>query len=182
MVAMILSILLLVFTLALGAIVIVPVFFGAPWFPTSKNRIKSILEFCEAKPGEKLYDLGSGDGRVLIFAALHFGLTGVGLEIDPVKVWVSKFLINRMGVKDRVQIFRRSVYDFDYSDADILFIYLSHQALDRLFPDIIGQLKPKVKIVCYHFCLRGITPVKVSSDKSIFLYHLTKGNKLDRYS
>lgn len=182
MITTLLSILLLAFTLITAAVVILPVFFGAPWHPTSKKNIKLMLEICEAKPGEKLYDLGSGDGRVLIFAARYFGLIGVGLEIDPVKVWISKFLINRMGVKDSVQILRQNVYDFNYSDADILFIYLSHQAHDRLFPEIIGRLKPNARIVCYRFCLRGIKPLKISSDKSIFLYQLNKGNKLDKYS
>ena len=177
-----LSSIILFLTILLAIVVIVPVFFGAPWHPTSVSKIKQILEFCEAKPGDKLYDLGSGDGRVLITAAKRFGLTGVGLEIDPLKVWFSKALINWMGIKDRVKILRRTVFDYDYSDADIIYIYMSHQAIDRLFPAIISKLKPDVKIVCYGFCIRRMAPAKVSSDRNIFLYKINKGNKLNGYS
>jgi predicted O-methyltransferase YrrM len=178
----ILSCIFLAITVLFAAIVIIPVFFGAPWHPTSTSAIKSILTFCGARPGEKIYDLGSGDGRVLITAAGSFGMDGVGIEIDPVKVWISRLLITRAGLRDRVKIHRGAVSGFDYSDADILFIYLSHQALDRLFPRLLSRLKPGVKIVCYRFCPKGMAPTKVNSEKTIFLYQLNKGNKLDGYS
>ncbi len=179
---MILTTLLLVLTILLAVVVILPVFFGAPWHPTSIKQTKAMLEFCEAKPGEKLYDLGSGDGRILMVAAKHYGLKGVGLEIDPIKVGISRLLLRWMGLKGQVQIFRKNVFHFDYSDADILFIYLSHQALDRLFPAILDQLKPETRIICFRFCPRGMTPTKVNADKTIFLYQLHKGNKLNQYS
>jgi len=61
------------------------------------GTIREILDFAEIKPGEKIYDLGSGDGRVLIQAARHYGAVGVGLEIDPLKVWVARKLARISG-------------------------------------------------------------------------------------
>ena len=75
------------FFLLLAGIVILPAFFGAPWHPLSNATIRHILEFAEVAPGDKVYDLGSGDGRILISAAKDYGAEAVGVEIDPVKVW-----------------------------------------------------------------------------------------------
>lgn len=159
-----------------------PVFFGAPWHPAPAKAIKYSLDLCGAKPGEILYDLGSGDGRVLITAAGRYRLRCVGIEIDPLKAWVSRFRVRRAGLEGHVDILRRSVFDFDYADADILFIYMSHQALDRIFPGILRQLKPTARIICYRFCPRHLAPTKVSEDKTIFLYQFNKGNRVNEYS
>ena len=64
---------------------------------------------------------------------------------------------------------------------DILFIYLSHQAIDKLFPDILDQLKPNAKILCYRFCIRNMTPDKVNADKTLFLYTLNKGTRVNQF-
>lgn len=159
-----------------------PVFFGAPWHPTPSKTIKYFLDLCEAKPGEKLYDLGSGYGRVLIMAARQYGLKCVGIEIDPMKTWISRLLIRRLKLWGSIEILRRSVFDFDYAEADILFIYMSHQALDRLFPEILKNLKPNAKIICYRFCPRSLEPTKVSKDRTIFFYQFNKGNRVNEYS
>lgn len=164
-----------------AAVIIVPAFFGAPWHPTSKKMVRRILDFCDAQPGEKIVDLGSGDGRVLMVAAQEYGLHGTGLEIDPAKVAWSRRQVKRAGLEHRVRILHRNVFDHDYRDADILYIYMSHQAIDRLFPKILDQLKPTTRIVCYRFCIRGTLPDKVNADKTIFLYSLNKGKHLDRY-
>ena len=58
---------------------------------------------------------------------------------------------------------------------------LTHQALDRLFPKILEQLKPNVKILCYRFCIQGMTPDKVNSDKTLFLYTMNKGTRVNQF-
>ena len=169
-------------TLLFAAIVILPVFFGAPWHPTSIKTVKAILEFGEVSPGQKLYDLGSGDGRVLIVGARNYGMDGVGLEIDPIKAWFSRQLIKGFGLQDRIQIHRRNFFDFDLSDADVIFLYLSHQAVDKLLPMMIKNLKPTVKIISYGFCFRSLQPTKVNPEKTIFVYQLNKGTQLNAFS
>ena len=103
------------------------------------------------------------------------------MEIDPIKVVIARLLARINGVSDRVQIVRGNMFDFDPGSADVLYLYLTHQAMDRLFPEILKKLKPSVRIVSYRFCLRGMTPDKVSEDKTLFLYQLDKGTKINTY-
>ena len=167
--------------LLLAMMVIVPALFGAPWHPISRRDLKRALDFCDAKAGERLVDLGSGDGRVLIAAAKEYDLIGTGIEIDPIKVWLANLRVRWAGVQDKVKIVQANIFDTDYGEADILFIYLTHQALDRLFPKILEQLKPNVKILCYRFCIQGMTPDKVNSDKTLFLYTMNKGTRVNQF-
>ena len=167
--------------LLLAVMVIGPVMFGAPWHPISRRDLKRSLDFCDTKAGERIIDLGSGDGRVLITAAKDYGLVGTGIEIDPLKVWLANLRVRFAGVQDKVRIVRTNVFDTDYREANILFIYLTHQALDKLFPEILDQLKPNAKILCYRFCIQGMTPDKVNADKTLFLYTLNKGTRVNQF-
>lgn len=176
------TILLISGLLILAGMVIVPIFFGAPWHPLLPGTIRKILRFAEVRPGETVCDLGCGEGRVLITAVKEFSAKGIGVEIDPLKIVMARLLTRFNGVDDRVNIVRGNLFDFDPGSADVLYIYLTHQAMDKLFPDILKKLKPSVRIVSYRFCLRGLTPDKVSEDKTLFLYQLDKGSKINSYS
>jgi ribosomal protein L11 methylase PrmA len=178
-----LSTILLIFgLLVLAGMVILPIFFGAPWHPLMRATIRRILRFAEVRPGETVCDLGCGEGRVLITAAKEFSARAIGVEIDPLKILFARLLRKINGVDDRVNIVRGNLFDFDPGAADVLYLYLTHQAMDKLFPEILKKLKPSVRIVSYRFCLRGMTPEKVSEDKTLFLYQLDKGTKINSYS
>jgi SAM-dependent methyltransferase len=154
MTSTLISILALAAVLLLAVMVIGPAMFGSPWHPISRKDLKRALDFCEAQVGERIIDLGSGDGRVLITAAKDYGLFGTGIEIDPLKVWLANLRVRVAGVRDKVKIVRANIFDADYSDADILFIYLTHQAIDT---------------------------DKVSADKTLFLYTLNKGTRVNQF-
>jgi ribosomal protein L11 methylase PrmA len=175
------TILLICWLLILAGMVILPIFFGAPWHPLMPGTIRRILRFTEVQPGETLCDLGCGEGRVLITAAKEFSARAIGVEIDPLKTLLARLLRKINGVDDRVNIVRGNLFDFDPGSADVLYLYLTHQAMDKLFPDILKKLKPSVRIVSYRFCLRGMTPKKVSEDKTLFLYQLDKGTNINSY-
>lgn len=167
--------------LLLALVVIGPALFGSPWHPISRRDLKRALDFCETQAGERIIDLGSGDGRVLIVAAKEYDLMGTGIEIDPLKVWLANLRIRFAGVQDKIKIVRANIFDADYREADILFIYLTHQAIDKLFPKILNQLKPNAKILCYRFCIQGMAPDKISADKTLFLYTLNKGTRVNQF-
>jgi cyclopropane fatty-acyl-phospholipid synthase-like methyltransferase len=167
--------------LVLAGMVIVPIFFGAPWHPLLPGTIRRILRFAEVRPGETVCDLGCGEGRVLITAAKEFSARAIGVEIDPLKILLARLLTRIYGVNDRVNIVRGNLFDFDPGSADVLYIYLTHQAMDKLFPEILKKLKPSVRIVSHRFCLRGMTPEKVNENKTLFLYQLDKGSKINSY-
>jgi len=99
--------------------------------------LKRALVFCEAKPGEQIFDIGSGDGWVLITAVKDYGLVETGVEIDTIKVWLANLGVRFAGVQDCVKIVRANIFDTNYRKTDILFIYLTHQAIDQLFPKIL---------------------------------------------
>ncbi|KMP11805.1 hypothetical protein UZ36_02995 [Candidatus Nitromaritima sp. SCGC AAA799-C22] len=176
------SILILIFFVLLAAMVILPVFFGAPWHPLSDENIRRILDFAELKKGELFYDLGSGDGRVLIAAVRDQCVRGVGVEIDPVKAWLSRKFAQAAEVSGKIRIHRGNLYDFDVSEADVIYLYLTHQALDRLFPELLDRVKPTARIVCYRFCIRNLEPDKVNEEKNLFLYRAGKGRSVNEYS
>lgn len=178
---MLISILAIGAALLLALVVIGPALFGSPWHPISRRDLKRALDFCETKSGERIIDLGSGDGRVLITAAKGYGLVGTGIEIDPIKVWLANLRVRLAGVQDKVKIVCANIFDTDYREADILFIYLTHQAIDQLFPKILEQLKPNARIICYRFCIQGMTPDKVNADKTLFLYTLNKGTRVNQF-
>ena len=176
------STLLLIFFILLAGMTIIPVFFGAPWHPLSDENIDRIIKFAGLRPGEKFYDLGSGDGRVLIAASKKKFVRGVGVEIDPIKVWLSRYFIMTRKLTSRISIHRGNMFGFDVSEADVIYLYLTHQALDRLFPEILDRMKPSARIICYRFCIRNLEPTKINEDKNLFLYNLTKGRTVNEYS
>ena len=74
------------------------------------------------------------------------------------------------------------MFNFDVSEADVIYLYLTHQALDRLFPEILDSMKPSARIICYRFCIRNLEPTKVNEDKNLFLYRAGKGRTVSKYS
>ena len=175
------EILLIFGLLILAGMVILPIFFGAPWHPLRRGTVRRILRFADVRPGETVCDLGCGEGRVMITAAKEFSARAIGVEIDPLKIMLARILSKINGVDDRVSFVRGNLFDFDPVTADVLYIYLTHQAMDKLFPEILKKLKPSVRIVTYRFYLRGMTPDKVSEDRTLFLYQLDKGSKINSY-
>ena len=173
---------LLIVFIILAGMVVLPIFSGAPWHPLLPGTIRRILNFAEIKQGETICDLGCGEGRVLVTAAKEYSARGVGIEIDPIKVGLARMLARFKNVDQQVKITRGNIFEFDPQDADVVYLYLTHQAMDRLFPEILKKLKPTVRIVTYRFCIRGMTPEKVSADKTLFLYQLSKGKEINSYT
>lgn len=166
----------------LAGMAILPVFSGAPWHPLLPGTVHRILKFAEIRPGETICDLGCGEGRVLITAAKKFSAKGIGVEIDPVKVGLAWLLAKWNGVDNQVSVICGNIFDFDPKDADVVYLYLTHQAMDKLFPELLKKLKPTARIVSHRFCVRGMIPEKVSADKTLFLYQLAKGTEINSYA
>ena len=154
----------------------------APWWRTSDAKIRESLKLAKVKKGDIVYDLGSGDGRMLIIAAREFGARGLGIEIDPLRAFISKILVRFNRVSDRVEIVRRSFFDVDISDATVVFMYLVPKALERLKPKLLKELKPGTRIVTVTYPIPGGLNNKVSKEepkslgikKSFHLYALLK--------
>lgn len=150
--------------------------FGAPWVPLEPHVITNVLKMAQVKPGDIVYDLGSGDGRVVI-AAAHLGARAYGVEIDPFRVWYSRFCIFLFGLNKHATIIHKSIYDVDLSQANIVTTYLLQETNDKLFPKLNKELKPGTRIVSSAFNYPKLKPVAINPDGPIYgplyLYHIS---------
>ena len=106
----------------------------APWWRTNKKTARAMCRLAEINKDDVVYDLGCGDGTVLVVAAKEFGAKGVGIEIDPLRFIISTLMIYIIKVGNKIKIKRKNFFDVDISDATVVFVYLVPRALNRLLP------------------------------------------------
>jgi len=145
---------------------------GAPWVPTSKSKVRTMLEFANVEEGDTLYDLGSGDGRIIILAAKEFGAKAVGIEADPIRSMWSKLMIRRHKLKDQVQVLRGNFFNFDIEEASVVTLYLGVSANNKLREKLAEELKPGSRIVSHHFVLKDWTPIATDEKADLYLYSI----------
>ena len=141
-----------------------------PFWWTPQDRVKDMLEIADVDENDVVYDLGSGDGRIVIAAAEKYGARGVGIEIDPGLVEKSSLAAEAAGVADRVKFVRGDFYETDFSEATVVTLYLFEETNEKLKPYFIEQLAPETRIVTYKYKMPGWTPVK--KNKRVYLYAL----------
>jgi protein-L-isoaspartate O-methyltransferase len=130
----------------------------APYYPTPEPVAERMLKFAGLKPGEKMFDLGSGDGRIVIIAAQKFGADATGVEIDAELARESAEKIRSLGLEKKAHIVRGDILRQDYSSADVLAVYLLPRSNERLRPMLEKQLRNGTRIVAHDFVFRGWTP------------------------
>jgi hypothetical protein len=162
---------------ALSAVIVVissimlPAFTGAQWVPTSTGLVSTILTMSEVKQGELLYDLGSGDGRLVIAAAKDFGARSVGIEIDPFRVIYSRLRIFQLRLADRVKIVRSNFFNIELLDADIVVMFLLQETMNKLQPKLERELtKPNCRVVSILFQFNGWEVIKADNERRIYVY------------
>jgi SAM-dependent methyltransferase len=132
---------------------------------TPPEVVVEILRLAGVGPGDTVYDLGSGDGRIVIAAARDFGGSGVGVEIDPDLVAESARNARRTGVGDRARFLLQDIFDADISEATVVTMYLSPEVNLRLRPRLLSQLKPGSRIVSHDFPIGDWQPARVVNFK-----------------
>ena len=132
----------------------------APYYPTPLTIVQKMLKLGELKPGEQMFDLGSGDGRLVIMAAQKFGAKATGIEIDPDLVKQSRMRIQNLGLQDRAKIIQGDLMQQDYSSANLITIYLLPESIEKVRPLLEKQLKPGTRVVSHDFMVNGWTPEK----------------------
>ena len=131
------------------------------------------------KAGEIVYDLGSGDGRVVITAAQHFGVRAVGVELMPDLVRKARERVLTLGLADRVSIIEGSALRVDLSPADVVTMWFLTNSNDRLRPNLEKQLKIGARVVSNEFPIRGWKPAEVVRIKdgrmehTIYVYEMS---------
>lgn len=132
----------------------------APYYPTPETIVEKMLQLAELKPGEKMFDLGSGDGRIVIMAAQKFGADATGVELDKDLWKQSMDRIKSLGLEKRARIILGDIMKQDYSSADVVTVYLLPSSNDKVRPLLEQQLKKGARIVAHDFEFSGWVPVK----------------------
>jgi len=117
------------------------------WEGTPLPVVEKMLELAHLRPGEVLYDLGSGDGRILIMAAQKYGVRAVGIELDPRRSKQSLEKIDRLGLFEQVQIIQGDVLEQDLSPADVVTVYMTRYAMQKLQPRLDKFLRDGTRAV-----------------------------------
>ncbi|MBM3748879.1 MAG: methyltransferase domain-containing protein [Acidobacteria bacterium] len=133
----------------------------APYYPTPETIVEKMLEVGALKPGEKVFDLGSGDGRVVVMAAQKFKADATGIELDQDLWKQSMEKIKRLGLDKQARIINGDIMKQDYSSADLLTVYLLPSSNDKVRPLLEKQLKKGTRIVAHDFEFSGWTAEKV---------------------
>jgi cyclopropane fatty-acyl-phospholipid synthase-like methyltransferase len=132
-------------------------FIGAGWSPTPRDVVERMLEFAKPTDSDILYDLGSGDGRIVIMAAKKYGAKAVGVEVDPLRVWLSRLLVRVNGVEDKVRIVKMNIFDVDLSPATIVSMFLTQKTNQRLKPRLL-ELKTGTRVVTHTWTFSDWSP------------------------
>ncbi len=122
-----------------------------PFVPTPLIVVEQMLKMVQVGKDDVLYDLGCGDGRIVITAAKKFGCRGIGIDIDPERIRDSRKNAITEGVQDRVQFKQLDLFQTDFSEATVVTLYLLTKVNLRLRPILLRQLKPGTRVVSHEF-------------------------------
>jgi SAM-dependent methyltransferase len=147
-------------------------FRGAPWYPTPIRKAEKMLTMANLQPDELVYDLGCGDGRVLVIAARRFGARAVGIELDPLRYLWCQFLIRLLGLGDRVQVVLGDFFSRDLSNADVVTCYLLQSTNNRLEIKLQRELKPGTRVVSHAFLFSSLEEISRDSKADVYVYTL----------
>jgi len=141
----------------LGCVIALSWFAGsdAPYVPTKMDQIRKILKLAGAKKGKKFYELGSGDGRV-VFAAAKLGAQSIGIEQSWLRIWYSRYQAWRLALHLKgviVNFYHNNIFNRNYTDADIVYIYLLRKGVQKLENKLRKELKKGALVITqtYHF-------------------------------
>lgn len=123
----------------------------APYVPTPYDVVNRMLELAEVTRDDVVYDLGCGDGRIVITAAERFGARGVGIDYDPERIAEARANAARRGVQDLVTFIQQDAMEADVSEATVVTLYLLSSSNRKLRPILTRQLAPGARIVSHAF-------------------------------
>lgn len=150
----------------------------APDFPTPEVVIERMLTLAHLKPGETVYDLGSGEGRILITAARKFKARAVGIELSPELCKIATTHVKALGLESQIRVIHANLLKVDLSPADVVTIYLLTASNDLLRPNLERDLRPGARVVSHDYQIRGWKPSaveKVDAEgrmRTIYVYEM----------
>lgn len=151
----------------------------APYVTSPEHAVDKMLAMANLKPGETLYDLGCGDGRILIAAAERYKIKAVGIEISDHLAKAAAEKVKKAGLQDQVKVVHGNVLHTDLSGADVVTLYLATTANESLRPNLERYLRPNTRVVSYDYPIPGWKPMDTSESEgrhgathTIYLYRV----------
>lgn len=141
-----------------------------PYVPTPPAVVDGMLELAGVKPGDVLYDLGSGDGRIVVTSARRFGVRGVGIDINPERIQEAEANARAAGVQDLTEFREQDIFKADFGEATVVTMYLLPSVNNRLKPKLLSDLRPGTRIVSHAFDIEGWEPARVTEVNGTTLY------------
>ena len=145
---------------------------GAPWAPTPFSMVHKMLTMAEVGPEDVVYDLGCGDGRMIVAAVRNYGARAVGIEIDPLRYAWCQILITALGLRDRVRIIYGDFYKQDLRDATVVTCYLLQSTNNKLQAKFKNELHPETRVVTNFFTFPQLHLVSRDDEDKLYLYTL----------
>ena len=131
-----------------------------PYLPTTEEAVVAMLKLADVKSTDVVYDLGCGDGRIVVAAAKNFGARGVGIDIDPVRIAEAKANAKKAAVENLVQFEENDLFQADIHEASVVTLFLLSSVNLKLRPKLLGELKPGTRIVSNTFEMGDWQPDK----------------------
>jgi len=137
--------------------------FIAPFVPSPVLVVQRMLKLANLKPGEVLFDLGAGDGRTVTMAAKSFSARAVGVELREDLAKKALSAIHENGLANRVTIVNGDMFDLNLSSADVVFLYLTTSANEKIKPKLENELKKGARVVSHDYEIVGWKPLKIDN-------------------
>lgn len=148
-----------------------------PYVPTRQNVVEAMLSLAKVTKEDVVYDLGCGDGRIVITSAKLYGTNGVGVDIDPQRIKEANENAQKENVAEKVKFIEGDLFKQDFSKATVVTLYLLPEVNERLRPILLKQLKPGTRIVSHAFRMGNWKPDQEIMVDSTMLYLWTVPKK-----
>ena len=145
---------------------------GAPYVATPRGAARRMLELAEVNPEDMVYDLGSGDGRLLWLAAQDFGAHAVGIEIDPFRFVWTKLMVRFKGLKEQVEIIRADFFKVDLSAATVVTAYLLRETNRKLIGKLEQELAPGTRVVSRKYIFPDWDLIAEDPVEELYVYRM----------
>jgi hypothetical protein len=158
--------------------ILIPALYGLPPVSTKPERIRKALKLANLRPDETLYDLGAGDGRVLLLAAREFGSKAVGIEVGPVQCALIWLRATASGFGSQIRVKWENFYKAELHEADVVFVYATSTEVRKLAPHLEQQMKQGARLVSISADFPEWEPSAFDDRDLIFIYEMppAKGN------
>ena len=150
-----------------------------PYVPTPNEVVEGMLNLAKVTKNDVVYDLGCGDGRIVITAAEKYGATGIGVDLNPVRIEEAQANAEEAGVTKKVEFYEGNLFDFDFSKASVLTLYLLPDVNLKLKPKILKEMKPGSRVVSHAFDMGDWQPDKqiTVAGKTVYLWIVPERKK-----